>query len=81
MDFDIFGHPIADEKVEVITGKLLDVFGQLIAGDAQRPAGDDAAERDDGHLGGAATDIDDEVPAWFLDRQPGTNRGCDRFLN
>ena len=36
---------------------------ELVAGDADRLGGDDAAERDDGDLGGAAADVDDHVAA------------------
>src|ERR1044072_1777821 len=41
---------------------------------ADRLRGDDPAQRDDGHLGGAATDVDDHVAGRLADRKPGADR-------
>src|SRR5262249_57958235 len=42
---------------------------------------DDAAEGDDGDLGGAAADVDDHIADRFVDRQTGADHGGDRLLD
>jgi hypothetical protein len=54
---------------------------ELVAADADRLRDDDAAQRDDRHLGGAAADVDDHVPGRLLDRQSGTDRSSHRLLD
>ena len=46
-----------------------------------RPAHDDAAKADDGDLGRAATDVDDEAARRLAHRQPGADRGGHRLLD
>ena len=53
----------------------------LVAADAEALADDDPAERDHGHLGRAAADVDDHVPGRLGDRQPGADRGRHRLLD
>ena len=52
-----------------------DLLVHLVAGGADRVALDDAAEGDDGDLGGAAADVDDHAAGRVHDRQPGADRG------
>ena len=52
-----------------------------VAGHAHRLAVDDAGERDDGDVGGAAADVHDHVAGGFRDRQPGANRRRHGFLD
>ena len=54
---------------------------ELVAADPDRLAGDDAAERDDRDLGGAAADVDDHVAGRLVHRQPGADRGGHRLLD
>ena len=61
--------------------KLDDGVVELVAADADRLAGDDAAERDDGDLGRAAADVDDHVAGRLLHRQPGADRRGHRLLD
>ena len=58
-----------------------DGFVHLVAGDTHGFAIDDAGERDDGDVGGAAADIDDHVPRRLRDRHPRANRRGHRFLD
>ena len=54
---------------------------QRVAGDPHAGRGDDAAERQDRHLGGAAADVDDHRPGRLVDRQPGTDRSGHRLAD
>ena len=46
-----------------------------------RVVDDDAAEGDDGDLGGAAADVDDHAADRLVDRQAGADRGGHRLLD
>ena len=59
---------------------MIDVV-ELVAADADRLAGDDAAEGDDGDLGRATADVDDHVAGRLVDRQAGTDRRGHRLLD
>ena len=48
---------------------------------AQRLHGHDAAQRNDGHLRRAATDVDDHVAHGLVDGQPRPDGGGHRLLN
>src|SRR5690606_28054199 len=54
---------------------------QIVAGGADRHAGDDPAERDDGDLRGAAPDVDDHVARRLVYRKAGTDRRRHRLLD
>ena len=53
----------------------------LVAADPHAARIDDAAQGDDGDLGGAAADIDDHAAGWFGDRQAGADRRGHRLLD
>jgi hypothetical protein len=51
----------------------MNLLVHLVAGDADGGAHDDAAQSDDGHLGGAAADVDDEAASGLHDGQAGAD--------
>ena len=58
-----------------------DRFVELVAGDADRFARDDATERDHRDLGGAAADVDDHVAGRLVHREPRADRRGHRLLD
>jgi hypothetical protein len=54
---------------------------QFVATDANRQRAHDAAEGDDGDLGGAATDVDDHVARGLMHRKAGADRRGHRLLD
>src|ERR1035437_4162982 len=80
-DLDVLGGAIPDQKVEVAPDELDDALVHLVAADADRLAGDDAAQRDDGDLAGATANVDDHRAGGLPDRQAGPNRGRHRLLH
>ena len=72
---------LAEGEAVLLLDELDDRVVELVAADADRLAGDDAAERDDGDLGGAAADVDDHVAGRLLHRQTGTDGRRHRLLD
>src|SRR3990170_1911563 len=58
-DLDLLGGALAHQQVVLATREADDVGVHLVAADADRSAHDDAAQADDGDLGGATADVDD----------------------
>ena len=61
-DLDVLRGPLAEQQVVLAAGVGHDVLVHLVATYPNAAADDDAAERDHGHLRGAAADVDDEGP-------------------
>ena len=78
---DLLGGAIADREGELLLDVLHHRVVELVAGDADRLRGDDAAERDDRDLGGAAADVDDHVAARLVHRQVGADRRGHRLFD
>ena len=68
LHLDLLGGALADQQVMDLAGVGDDLLVHLVAGDADGGADDDAAEGDDGDLGGAAADVDDHAAGGFHDR-------------
>src|SRR5262249_49854706 len=81
LELDLLGRLLADEQLVLGLDVLDDRLVHLVAADAHALADDDAAERDDGDLGGAAPDVDDHVPGRLGDWQAGADRGGHRLLD
>ncbi|EGJ77410.1 putative cell shape-determining protein MreB [Streptomyces sp. Tu6071] len=80
-DLDLLGGALAEEEAVLLLDVLDDRVVQLVARDADGLRGDDAAERDDGDLGGAAADVDDHVAGRLVHREPGADRRGHRLLD
>ena len=65
---DLLGGALAEREGVLLLHELHDGVVELVAGHPHRLARDDAAEGDDGHLGGAAADVDDHVAGRLLTR-------------
>src|SRR5215470_9235782 len=78
---DLLRAALAHEQVVVLFDVLHDRLVHLVAGDADRLRVDDARQRNDGHLGGSASDVDDHVAAGLLDRQPSPDGGGHRLFD
>ena len=80
-DLEVLGAALPEQQrvlaLDVADERLVD----LVAADAHGARGDDAAEADDGDVGGAAADVDDHRGAGLLDRQAGADRGRHRLLD
>ncbi len=72
-DLDLLGRALAEGQAVLLLDELDDRLVELVAADAHRLAGDDAAEGDDRHLGGAAADVDDHVAGRLVDGQAGAD--------
>ena len=81
LELDLLGGLLADEQLVLLLDVADDRLVHLVAADAQALRDDDAAERDDRHLGRAAADVDDHVPGRLGDGQPGADRGGHRLLD
>ena len=80
-DLHILGGALADEEVVLALDVGDDGLVHLVAGHADRLAVDDAGQADDGHLGGAAADVDDHVAAGLGDRKPHADGGRHGLLD
>ena len=80
-DLDRFGRALADQQVVLALEVLHDGFVHLVAGHADGTRVDDAAQRDDGDVGGAAADVDDHVAGRLGDGQAGADRGGHGLLD
>src|SRR3954447_18314249 len=81
LQLDLLGGLRADHQLVLALHVVRDRLVDLVATDANRLRDDDAAQGDDRNLGGAATDVDDHVPAWLADRKPGADRSGHRLLD
>ncbi len=81
LDLDVLGGAFADHEIVGAAHVIDDALVEFIAGDADAAAKNDAAERDDGDLGGAAADVDDHVAGRFLHGQADADRRGHRFLH
>jgi hypothetical protein len=81
LDLDRLGGARADGQLMDRAYVVGDRLVHLIAADSDRARDDDAAERDDRHLTGAAADVDDHAPHRLLDRDSGSDGRGDRLLD
>ena len=81
LDLDLLGRAVTDRQRVLLLDVLQHSVVEFVAGDADRLRRDDAAQRDHGHLGGAAADVDDHVAARLVDRQIGADRGSHRLFD
>ncbi len=65
-DLDLFGGALTEGEAVLLLDELDDGVVELVATHADGLAGDHATERDHGHLGGTATDVDDHVAGRFV---------------
>ena len=72
-DLDLLSRALTERQAVLLLDVLDDGVVELVAADADRLAGDDAAQRDHGDLGGAAADVDDHVAGGLGDRQAGAD--------
>src|SRR5262249_491593 len=72
-DLDLLGPALPDQQPVVLADVLDDRLVHLVARDPDRVAIHRAAHRDDGHLGRAASDVDDQVAARLVNRQAPTD--------
>src|SRR5208283_4687645 len=78
---DQLGSALADEQIVLALDVLDDRFIHLVARDPHRARKDDASQRNDGDLGGAAADIDNHVAGRLGNWQPGADRSRHRLFN
>src|SRR5688572_13847393 len=81
LDLHVFGGALADHEVVSLANKVRDRLVKPVARGAHAPRHDDAAERDHCDLRGAASDVDDEVPARTRDRDVRADRRGERLLD
>ena len=81
LDLDRLGGAFADQHVVHLARVDGDRLVHRVAGRAHRGRDDDAAERDHGHLGGAAADIDDHGAGGLHHRQPRADRRGHRLFD
>src|SRR5205814_1323050 len=81
LDLDLLGGAFADQQVVLALEVIHDGLIHLIAGHAHGARINDAAERDDGDVGGAAADIHHHVAAGLGDGQSGANSGHHGLLH
>ena len=78
---DLLGGALPEHQGVLLLHPRDDRLVEVVAGGADRQAGDDAAQGDHGDLGGAAADVDDHVAGGLVDGQPGADRGGHRLLD
>ena len=81
LELDLLGRLLADQELVLALDVVDHRLVELVAADADGLRDDDAAERDDGHLGGAAADVDHHVAGRLAHRQAGADRGRHRLLD
>ncbi len=69
------------EQRELAAHVVDDRLVHRVAGDSQAGGRDDAAQREDRHLGRAAADVDHHRPGRLVDRQAGTDRRRHRLAD
>ena len=72
---DLFGGALPEGDAVFLLDVVDDRVVQLVAADADRHGGDDAAERNDRHFGGAAADVDDHVAGRLVNGKARPDRG------
>ena len=80
-DLDRLGRLRADRQRVLGTQVPCDRLVHLVTSDAHRARQRDATERDDGHLAGAAPDVDHHAPDRLCDIEARADRGRDRLLD
>ncbi len=70
---DALSGGLADQHPEIAAHVADDGFVEAVAADPHRAGVNDAVQRDDRHLRGAATDVQHHRPARFLDRNAGAD--------
>src|SRR5665647_71264 len=75
LELDLLRRLAADQELVLLLDVTDDGFVEFVAADTDGLADDDAAERDDGHLAGAAADVDDHAAGRLGDRQAGADGG------
>ena len=75
-DLDLFSSALAHHQVVHLLEVHADGIAELVAGHTHRLTQHGAAQREHGHFGGAATDIDDHRAHGFRHRQAGTDGRC-----
>src|SRR5919197_146009 len=81
LQLDLLGGLRPDQQLVLALGVVDDRLVELVAADPDRLRDHDAAERDDGDLGGAASDVDHHVPGGLADGKPGADGGRHRLLD
>src|SRR3712207_9455941 len=74
LELDLLRRLLADEQLVLALGVVDDRLVELVAADADGLRDDDATERDDRDLGGAAADVDDHRARRLPHRQPGDRK-------
>ncbi len=80
-ELDVLGGALPDEQRVFLAYVVHDRRVEPVPADAQRPGRDDAAQGDDGDLGGAAADVHDHGAAGFGHGQPGADRCGHRLFD
>src|SRR5579871_104652 len=81
LDFDLLGGALTDEQVVFALEVGHDRLVHLVPGHADGARVDDAGERDDGDVGGAAADVDDHIAAGLGDGKTGADGGDHGLLD
>src|SRR5919199_190744 len=74
LELDLLGGLLTDHQLVLALDVVDDRLVELVAADPDRLRDDDAAERDDRDLGGAAADVDDHVAGGLADGQARADR-------
>src|SRR5215212_2468023 len=80
-DLDLLGGSLTDHQVVLLADVRGDRLVDAIAADAEGCRDDDATERDHGHLGGPAADVDHHVPGRPRDRHVGADGRSERLFD
>jgi hypothetical protein len=80
LDLDALGGRLADEDAVVAAHVLEDGLVEAVAADPHGSRVDNAVQRQDGDLAGAAPDVENHAAAGFIDGQPGADRRGHGFL-
>ena len=81
VDLDLFGGALADQEVILALDEGDDGLVEHIAGHADAAGRHDAAQRDDGDLGGAAADVHDHAAGGLADGQARADGGGHGLLD
>src|SRR5439155_6463374 len=81
LDLHRLGLFLADQQPLLVLEEPDDGVVEVVAADADRLRDGEAAEGGDGHLRGAAADVNHERSDRLCDRQPGTDRGRERLFD
>ena len=81
LPLQVLGAALPDRQPVAVAQERRDRLVEVVAADPDRPRGHDRPQRQDGHLAGAAPDVDDRVGLRLVDLQPGADRGGQRLLD